>query len=563
MKARTGGSACLGILSVLTYSVLFGPADAKAAEYFCPSGDTGCLIAALESANVDFDEDIIRLEAGTYWLSETGLDVRTSLVLEGNGATLERAPDAPPFTVVSIPAEPANWGLPDLVEVELHGLTIRGGDSQSHGAGLFVNDYDTFVTVVGCTIEDNRGFGAEISGLGTQIIQSVIRNNLGGGIWGAVGLSIIDSVIEGNLAGNGGYQPWGNPGLEAWGRTYIKGSTIRGNVGGGIAAYGPVYIADSVIDSNESPYGAGIYQDPENFDTVEIFNSTISRNVASEGAGAGNFRRALMRNVTITENLGATVGGLMVGACAEDCAGLERVEIANSILHGNTGNDSDDCAANSEAVLHSGGHNVLGDVSDCGVVAEPSDLLVDPELGVFTDNGTPGNGHYMPTKESPAIDAADNSSCTPSDQIGNGRYDGDGDGVVVCDIGAIEYQGEGYEVAIDFKPGNARNVINPRNRGRFWLAILSGDDVDAPQVDPGSVALGAGEAAPDRYRIRDVNRDRAADLVLRFRTPAVGIACGDTNLELVGETYSGDSVHGTDMIRTVGCKANGNKRKKK
>jgi hypothetical protein len=96
-------------------------------------------------------------------------------------------------------------------------------------------------------------------------------------------------------------------------------------------------------------------------------------------------------------------------------------------------------------------------------------------------------------------------------------------------------------------------VINPRHRGRFWLAILSGENVDALQVDPRSVTLGAGEAAPDRYRVRDVNRDRAADLLLRFRTPAVGIACGDTMLELVGKTYAGDHIYGADAIRTIGC----------
>ena len=294
-----------------------------------------------------------------------------------------------------------------------------------------------------------------------------------------------------------------------------------------------------------------------------MVNTTISRNSATGpwGAGVGYHCNATFRNVTIADNVGDRVGGIFIppqNHCDPEVYGIKAV---NTILSGNEGGEAADCIG--EGPLVSEGHNMLGDVSACDALIHPTDLFVDPMLEPFTDDGTAGNGHYSPMKGSSAVDGADISSCMPFDQIGNPRHDGDGDGVIVCDVGAIEYQGEQYEVAIDFKPGNARNTINPRERGRFWLAVLSGDDVDAPQVDPWSVALGAGEAAPDRYRIRDVNRDRAADLVLRFRTPAVGIVCGDTTLEFVGQTYAGDGVHGADMIRTVGCKAKGNKRNRK
>jgi hypothetical protein len=119
------------------------------------------------------------------------------------------------------------------------------------------------------------------------------------------------------------------------------------------------------------------------------------------------------------------------------------------------------------------------------------------------------------------------------------------------------------EVALDFKPRNPRNVINPRSRGRFWLATLSEADFDALQVDPESVALGEGGASPDRYRVKDVNRDRLPDLMLRFRTPEVGLQCGDTEVELTGETFAGDSIIGTDKVKTVGCKKKPKKGKKK
>ncbi len=66
--------------------------------------------------------------------------------------------------------------------------------------------------------------------------------------------------------------------------------------------------------------------------------------------------------------------------------------------------------------------------------------------------------------------------------------------------------------------------------------------------------LGAAGAASDRYRVRDSNHDGVADLLLRFRTPKVGIVCGDTSVELTGQTYDGVEIVGEDDLRTVGCK---------
>ena len=47
--------------------------------------------------------------------------------------------------------------------------------------------------------------------------------------------------------------------------------------------------------------------------------------------------------------------------------------------------------------------------------------------------------------------------------------------------------------------------------------------------------------------------DGDLDLVVHFRTQDTGIACGDTEVTLTGETFGG-SIEGRDSIVTTGCR---------
>jgi len=114
-------------------------------------------------------------------------------------------------------------------------------------------------------------------------------------------------------------------------------------------------------------------------------------------------------------------------------------------------------------------------------------------------------------------------------------------------------------VSIDIKPGNKKNVINPRAKGGIWVAILSDTDSDSPfdpssQVDIPTVEFGPDGAKVKRYKVKDINKDGLGDLLLRFKIPQTGIACGDTEATLIGVTFDGQSFTGTDSIKTVGCK---------
>ena len=129
----------------------------------------------------------------------------------------------------------------------------------------------------------------------------------------------------------------------------------------------------------------------------------------------------------------------------------------------------------------SGGHN-LEDTNTCGLT-DSSDLpTTNPGLGSFVDSVAPGKGHFPLLAGSKAIDNAgivkvdkgdphcNASPVVPStDQLGNpSPVDGNGDGVRVCDIGAVEfYPNVNDSVKLDsvkgtfFPPGAGGGPILP------------------------------------------------------------------------------------------------------
>lgn len=112
------------------------------------------------------------------------------------------------------------------------------------------------------------------------------------------------------------------------------------------------------------------------------------------------------------------------------------------------------------------------------------------------------------------------------------------------------------EVIVDIKPGSDPNSVNPRSKGVIPVAILSDAHFDATTVDPLSVRFGPDEAeeAHRRGHVEDVDGDGIDDLMLHFRTQETGIHCGTTEATLTGVTTSGESIRGTDSVRTVGCR---------
>ena len=129
------------------------------------------------------------------------------------------------------------------------------------------------------------------------------------------------------------------------------------------------------------------------------------------------------------------------------------------------------------------GNNLIGDISDCDINLQPSDLTGDPGLGPLVGGGeedAPGGAHFPVLAGSAVIGKGNPSACLPNDQVGHLR-----DGT--CDIGAVEFGGL---VAIDIRPKKDANKINPNNNKDINVAILSGNGFDATTVDETTVLFG-------------------------------------------------------------------------
>jgi len=114
------------------------------------------------------------------------------------------------------------------------------------------------------------------------------------------------------------------------------------------------------------------------------------------------------------------------------------------------------------------------------------------------------------------------------------------------------------ETTIDIKPGWDSNSINPRNRGRIPVAILSTINFDAPsQIDQNSLTFGSTGNEESllncNRRPRDVDGDGLNDVICYFNIRSTGFQCVDTEGILRGNTVDGMPIEGRDSVKIVRC----------
>ncbi|MEO8395362.1 MAG: hypothetical protein ABI700_20370, partial [Chloroflexota bacterium] len=275
----------------------------------------------MNDANASDTDDTISLAAGcTYSLTtmnssdETGATALPvipyvgdggALIINGNGATIERSADTEAFFRL--------FAIASGGDLTLNNLTVRNGSFAdessaqfSSGGGILNRGVLTLsnVNVTGNTA-GNCGGGVSNGPIGgfihledgtMTITNSTISGNhslgCGGGIYNNGSLILTNSTVDNNQASGGGSSFFDSDcsggGIFSNGNLTLTSSTISNNTavfdGGGICGSG-LTMTDSTISGNSAGHdGGGVF----NNGTFSMITSSISDNTADSGAGIYN-----------------------------------------------------------------------------------------------------------------------------------------------------------------------------------------------------------------------------------------------------------------------------------
>lgn len=452
-----------------------GICDTRRAAPPAPTTPECTLRAAIQEANASAGADTITLPAGTYTLTIAGagddaaatgdLDIRGDLTLKGAGATTTIISGVAGDRVFHV--DPSGG----TSNVSINGVTIQNGSPvplsfvSAEGGGILIGTTATAgdplipsgtLTLSDCVVQGN--FSTSLGGgiankAGTLIlIRSKVSNNTGSGGGGIINrrlgtTTVIDSTVSNNVVNNVPGNSGGGGILNFDGQVTVQNSTISGNTapsGSGIAAGGSLMMKNSTVSGNMGAgagFGGGLF-------------------LGNDSSGCGPHT---LNNNTITNNQGSGIALThqipRLGACP--------VSLSNTIVAGNAGPD---CVG----LFNSQGYNLVQNIFSgvpnsppaCSFTGDTASNLIgqDPKLGPLASNGGPTQTHAL-MADSPAIDAgnpfppgsAEGIPCEATDQRGKSRpQDGDGNGSAVCDIGA--YEAAPGTTLDGIAPGHAGNV---------------------------------------------------------------------------------------------------------
>lgn len=324
--------------------------------------------------------------------------------------------------------------------------------------------------------------------------DSVISGGGASGIFAVrpyVNVTISQVTLEQGFAASGGAidNNSGNVTIED---SVVSSNTATGSGGAIYNYYGQVQIRRSTLTGNSATRGGVLYA---YYDQISVSDSTLSGNSAERGGALFGYAFFTVEGSTFANN-SATDG-------AADLHTSGELALANSILADSVSGVN----CSHPAIFLNNMNNVVED----GTCATSGVNLVsgDPNLGPLS--GTGRMQIHPLLAGSNAIDRGDPAVCTGNDQLGMPRpFDGDGDTVQTCDIGAFEFIDL---VAPGATLGAVMDVTEPGGLSHAIPLILSDDVmVDAASLDDSDVRV----TGPNNFAVQAalINRNPLGDALV-------------------------------------------------
>ncbi len=346
-----------------------------------------------------------------------------------NGSTLNPRVEISGNNTVQIFAVDPRFDSSGSRDVKFLSLILKNSKgAMGIGGGNILIDKVSFI---GNTAYDGGAIAACCYNTSITIVQSEFKSNSAQRYGGAISvqfgkLTIQGSIFTDNIAGSVG----GAISIERQGPYTFEDNTFINNTGlsGGAIRFesveSPVILRRNLFSGNKASLNGGAIFESLSFSTglFTIENNTFYGNEATnKGGGLVISNGAIVRNNTFSHNKAGTQGG--------GSAHIGSAYLYNNILANNAGGGECTASGFGSAV---GNHNLIENGS--GLCSKLTNTIVsDPMLGSIADNG--GFTQTMALNAgSPAIDAADDVNCLPTDQRGVTRPQGSH-----CDIGAYEY----------------------------------------------------------------------------------------------------------------------------
>jgi len=315
----------------------------------------------------------------------------------------------------------------------------NAGDIIHIGPGTFEENLNVFSSVTFVGSGPNR---TVVDGKGEDIVFT---------IYGDAQVHLSHMTVRNGLAKDldraGGITNWGTLILD-----YVIIANNRGAGGrmvGGLASSGPMTVTNSAIVNNSAPggYGGVLSTDRLYMENVSIVGNTALENGTAGAMYLSGSANTTLVNVTMSGNKSFFASGGIVNGGTLTLTNVTLADhsmVSASFTHVDISNSGSVTLRNTliaggcygNGTFVSQGHNLeAGDT--CHLTQSTDKKNADPKLAPLASNGGLGKTHAL-RSGSPAIDAGDNVACPSTDQRGVPRWDGDGDGTRVCDIGAYE-----------------------------------------------------------------------------------------------------------------------------